>query len=215
MTVNSILDYKFDDFVRNMLSPAYFEVAILRRKVSQPDSYTPRILNFINNFEDSQREYILRKFMDLLNNYDPNPNSFRMFGGKTDENIEFFNHFLNVLKGDLFLQLQNISDDLNAEMFNKEEWEELKKKIDTISEQLFELIKRNDAGHEVIYNSVEEIKDDLLSKAESGKIFGKEFVQQQLSGKILDMAFKGSFFAMLSHAPEKLSSLSEFVQKLL
>ncbi|MGF7026295.1 hypothetical protein [Sphingobacterium sp. HSC-15S19] len=215
MTINSILDSKFHDFIWSNFRPYPFESAVMRTRFNHADNYTRRIFEFIDGFSGDNREYLLRKFLDWLNNYELEEKSFHTLGGLTKDNVEFFAYKIDNLKGDLILELQNISEDLDTEMFNKEEWEELKSKIDTISEQLFELIERNDAGHEVIYESVEEIKEELLSKAESGKIFGKEFVTQQLSGKILDMTFKASFFAMLSNAPEKLSSLSQFVQKLL
>lgn len=215
MTVNSILDDKFEAFKSHDLKPQHLQNAMMRSRSNQPGHYKTKIFEFVDTFKGTNKEYILRKFLNWLNNYKHEEHSFHQHLEPTDEIHQFLSKKFDALKGDLFLELQDISDDLNAEMFNNKEWEELKGKIDTISDQLFELIKRNDAGHEVIYNSVEEIRDELLNKAESGKIFGKEFVTQQLSGKILDMAFKGSFFAMLSKSPENLIDLSNHIKSIM
>ncbi len=215
MTVNSILDSKFDAFKNQYLQPFPLELAMIRATPNKPELYRTRISEFVNSFNLTNREYILRKFLDWLNNYKLEEKSFHQSAETTEEKAIFLSSKFGILKEDFLLELQNISDDLNAEMFNNEEWEELKSKIDTISEQLVELIKRNNAGQELIYDSVEEIKEELLSKAESGRIFGKEFVTQQLSGKILDMAFKGSFFAMLSKSPENLIDLSNHIKSIM
>lgn len=100
-------------------------------------------------------------------------------------------------------------------MFTKDEFEDLLSKIDKIAESLFAFQQKSDIANEIIYDSIDEIKEQLKNQAEKGKIFGKEFVEQQLAGKIMDMAFKGSFFAMLSHAPEQISGLANQIKGIL
>ncbi|GEM_PF-2929131 len=215
MAIEELLSRKADNFLnsrwsKNNLLNSFLQIA------GTNQSLLNNLETFIGSFENREHvKFVLLKALNKVKEThfsELNAKNYIPFTGHTSS---LFESKKQEIVDELILKLEYLGADIHEEMFTKEEWNDLVNKVDDIAKNLFDLMKANSAGHEVIYNSVDEVREHLMKDAESSKLFGKEFVMQQLSGKILDMAFKGSFFAMLSHAPEKLSSLSQFVQKLL
>lgn len=175
------------------------------------------LMNFVK--DDESKEYVLKRAitvlsgkirleiceqtMDLIGNEE----ALEIYESSSDNLSDFVD--------DLRIKLYDYGFNYSDEMFTKDEFEDLKSKLSDIAQSIYKFQQRQDAANEIIFNSVEELRDEFIKEAEKGKIFGKEFVKQQLAGKIMDMAFKGSFFAMLSYAPEQISDIANHVKGLL
>jgi len=215
MAIEELLNRKADTFLNarwstNNLLNTFLQIA------GTNQSLLHNLDNFIEGFDNREHlKFVLLKALNKVKNVqfsDLNSKDYIPFSVHTSG---IFESKRQEIVDELVLKLEYLGADIHAEMFTKEEWNELIKKVDDIAVNLFDLIKKNSAGQEVIYNSVDEVREHLMKDAESSKLFGKEFVTQQLSGKILDMAFKGSFFAMLSQSPENLIDLSNHIKSIM
>lgn len=211
MMVNDILDAKINSFL---------QIEIMKGLTTKIRDYhyngnvvLDKIRNIVNSNNQNHREYILKKIYYAIEEFE-NTFYYRITGPE-NVNKELFGKNKNLFLGDIILMLDSIDAVLSTEMYTKEEFQDLLSRIDKIAESLFSFQQKSAIANEIIYDSIDEIKEQLKTQAEKGKIFGKEFVEQQLAGKIMDMAFKGSFFAMLSHAPEQISEIADHVKGLL
>ncbi|WP_282635789.1 hypothetical protein [Sphingobacterium thalpophilum] len=213
MAINTLLERKIKKFTRDEIDE--FEIVSCCASIgADPEEIIEKIKDFVRQFGNkSHLEYVLRKILQYLDTV--NFTESNSYASYNVESLKSFKENLDEIKDYIILELDFLDINLDDEMYSKEEFDNLLHKIDSISEMLFDFQKRNEAAYEVIYNSVDEIKNELKASAEKGKVFGKEFVEQYLTGKIMDMAFKGSMFALLSQAPEKISELSEHIEKLL
>src|SRR5690606_34852040 len=94
----------------------------------------------------------------------------------------------------------------------KEEFNELIRKIDDISETLYELAKRQNAANEIIYNSTEELRDDLVSILNKSRIFGKKFTFTNLACRIAVLTGNTAFGYVLEKG---LDNMPEAINKLI
>lgn len=225
------------DILINKLIKAYFDKSDFTYRLIDENSdghnfYTSKIEEFLNSKgRTSGREYCIRKIIKHIQNLEYSysvsisylskvgPLSSRInksdaLANQTNKK-DVYEYKKQLILEYLVSRLSESEPDLHIEMFGKKEYEELLAKIDKIAESLFVFQQNSDIANEIIYESIDEIKKELKAQAEKGKIFGKEFVEQQLAGKVMDMAFKGSFFAMLSHAPEQISEIADHVKGLL
>lgn len=183
-------------------------------------SWLDSIESLMNSVRDNEsKEYILKKTITVLSSKIKLQIDEQMMDVLSQEEIiEIFENSSGILSDfvdDLRIKLYDYGFNYSDEMFTKDEFEEFKSKLSDIAQSIYEFQQRQDDANEKIYKSIEELRDQLIMEAEKGKVFGKEFVKQQISGKLMDMAFKGSFFAMLSHAPEQISNIANHVKSLL
>lgn len=215
MTVNDILDKRFEIFKNNQLTEDN-TVTYNASLSGSPDNFRKGIDKFYLSFENLENQkYIILKIIDRLNEIKFTTKNETIYASYDEYSSERFTNNIFRITSDLMLKLNDLGFATDTEIYDKSEFEELLTKIDKIAESIFIFQQKSDIANEIMYDSIDEIKEQLKNQAEKGKIFGKEFVEQQLAGKIMDMAFKGSFFAMLSHAPEQISDIANHVKGLL
>ncbi|NJI75838.1 hypothetical protein HCX49_21815 [Sphingobacterium kitahiroshimense] len=212
MAFNDILDRQCKIFFNDKFEESRL-IHSLIGPATRKEPVDKALNTFLQDFKDeSHLEYIALKTIEYLDNLKLKINN-------SEEYVDIDKYFIDEgiveLTDRLKLRLHNIGANLKKEVYTKEEFEDLLSKIDKIAESLFSFQQKSDIANEIIYDSVDQIREQLKAQAEKGKIFGKEFVEQQLAGKVMDMAFKGSFFAMLSYAPEQISDIADHVKGLL
>lgn len=215
MNVNDILDKRLEIFKNEQLT----EYNVINYNASLSgnfENFKKGIDKFYLSFDNlDNQKYIILKIIDHLNGIKFTHKNETIYASYDEYSSERYTNNIFRITSDLTLKLNDLGFATDTEMYSKKEFEDLLSKIDKIAESLFAFQQKSDIANEIIYDSVEEIKEELKAQAQKGKIFGKEFVEQQLAGKIMDMTFKGSFFAMLSQAPEHLSDIADHVQGLL
>lgn len=197
MTINKILDNKLEQYINKSL-PKFLVYQYFGGHSDNVDLLIDRIDDFVYGIsKDEHKMYCLRYFHNYIANIqleDSNTIS------RDKENIRvWFEEKKALMLGHIALELDDIGDSLSDEIFTAVEFEEFKSKLSDIAASIFEFQQRQEAANEVIYNSVEELRDQLISDAEKGKIFGKEFVKQQLAGKVIDMTVKGGAITVISN----------------
>ncbi|MEN5085698.1 hypothetical protein ABE426_04410 [Sphingobacterium faecium] len=226
-----ILNVLINKFTKAYFDKSDFTHRLIDENLDGKNFYTSKIEEFINSKDRTEgREYCIRKIIEHIQNleYSNSGSISNLLSGPLSSRInksdaqsyqnnkkDVYEYKKQLILEYLISKLSEDEPDLHIEMFGEKEYDELLSKIDKIAESLFTFQQKSDIANEIIYDSIDEIKEQLKAQAEKGKIFGKEFVEQQLAGKIMDMAFKGSFFAMLSHAPEQISDIAGQVKGLL
>lgn len=215
MAFNNLLDRKTDDFLRSKWSTVGLMNTFLRL-TGKVEILEDKLEEFLKQFTDRVHlEYVLLRILNKVDGTNFTQENCKNYIEFSSHTFQIFESNKTRITDDLKFRLYNNGINLDKEMYTREEFEDLLSKIDKIAESIFAFQQKSDIANEIIYDSIDEIKEELKAQAEKGKIFGKEFVEQQLAGKIMDMAFKGSFFAMLSHAPEQISDIAGHVKGLL
>ncbi|GAA4137910.1 hypothetical protein GCM10022216_14450 [Sphingobacterium kyonggiense] len=207
MVTNDILDRKIEVLHQSHLHFILVEQT-LAGFAKDINPITDRIDDFILDLStDIRKEYCLLKFLHHFQSLD-----FEKIRKRYNENSELvFNKNKQLVIDHIALMLEELDVKFDTEIFSNKEFEALKAEISKLANTIFEFQTRQEASNEVIFNSVEEIKDQLISDAEKARIFGKEFVKQQLAGKLIEMSFKGGAAAFLNHLPSHLNNIQKFI----
>lgn len=214
MKHQEILDNSVEHFLASKWS-----IAGLKLTFHQIKGTTKILLKLLDDFlfefnKDSHKEYVLLKILEKVKNVNFNPED-EGYIEYNEHTLQRFNDIKQIVLDNLSLQLLNLGVDLEKEMFTEEEFRSFKDELSSIARSIFELQQRQEVANEVIFNSVEEIKAQLFKDAEKGKIFGKEFVKQQMAGKVMDMTFKAGAATFLSYLPEHLSKVQKFLDNII
>lgn len=199
---NDYLNIRLKKFTRARLSEYS-----LNFKKDGPDKIFSSIKSFVDfSQEKVEKEFLYKSIIDYLKEFKPKFVT-------TISIPEFAEHEYQkqCLIDCIVLELGNLDISINEEIFTQSEFEEFKSKLSEIAEAIFDFQKQQNDTNALIFNSIEEIKEQLVKDAEKGKIFGKNFVYQQLAGKLIDMTIKGAATAFISQFSYKLPDFTKFL----
>lgn len=184
MPIEEALSRKLEKFLFETLWLDGFQGYIIGNFDGGRDSLLEKIKVFISNHKllDHQ-QYLIRRIL-----YHVRAEEFDENEAINSKNVESERSVFEENKQHLLDELTIIADQSNIsisdEHLTKEEFNKLIRKIDDISETLYELAKRQNAANEIIYNSTEELRDDLVSILNKSRIFGKKFTFTNLACRI-------------------------------
>ncbi len=207
MAIEEVLDRKLDSLFQKDLSKKNV-LQLLGSYKTDYNSVKFIINEFCKDLNKDQKTYCLLNIENYLRPIELHKDHDVPFGGYYK--INFYKN-KQLLIDDLHLQLEDLNYKLDTEIFTDEEFLSFKNELSNIAKSIFEFKQRQESANELIFNSVEEIKDQLFKDAEKAKIFGKEFVIQQAAGKVMDMTMKAGATAFLSHVPEHFSKIQKFL----
>lgn len=217
MTINNILDQKFNDFVNDELYIGTIAAYCNGSIAEGSKSFKVEVDRFFSQiYKKDHQKYLYRKLLVYLNDLEfnvQNKSGGRLIISEQDERS--FDDEFSRIKNDVILNLENLGVDVLEETFTKQDLKVLIDKVEYIATKLDWLQKQNLAGQEVIYNSVYDIKEDLLDGVEEVSILGKSKTMQYFKGKVADMAFKLGVGKVLTLLPENYKEVENTIKELL
>lgn len=213
MAIDKSIDGKFEAFLTDSFSVESFQGYLIDSFNDGENSLLTKLTKFIYSFKSlDHRKYILRKILYYVkeNSYDENETFNK---NQPDAERRVFEKNKTMLLDELAIIADEFNVSVGDEHLTKEEFNELARVIKDISTNLYELITKQNAANEVIYNSVEELRGDLTSIMEKSRIFGKEFTITNLVLRIAMMTGKSVYSHSLGkgidHASTFIKTLSE------
>src|SRR5690606_5226632 len=206
--MKDIIDADIQKFIKQKLNDYLMIFATYQK--GGPKLAIKGVEEFIGSYHHpDDMEYVIRVLSDYLNIY---LDKRYEIGARDKANI---NSFISEVRTIFYKESRKYNFDLVNDSFTNKEFEELKSKLSDIAESIFEFRNRQEFANEVIYNSVEEIRSELVKNAEKGRVLGKDFVIQQLAGKLIDMTVKGGAGAVLTKMSSQYSELSGKIMALM
>jgi len=215
MNLDAVLDGKLESFLKNDLDKTTI-VAFCSSMVPNPARIIEDIDDFIGDVSKIEHKvYLLRNILDYIDSIEFTEDLVTAYTSYNDQARARFDENIALVNGHIILMLHDFNYKLDDEVFTNEEFESFKEQLSQIAKNLYEFQTRQEAANELIYNSVDELKEELIKNAEKGKIFGKKFVQEQIAGKIMDMTLTGGITNLLSMFSNRHSDLLDFMKGLL
>lgn len=213
MPIEEALSRKFEKFLFDTLWIDGFQGYIIGNFDGGRDSLLEKIKVFISNHKllDHQ-QYLTRRIL-----YHVRAEEFDENEAINSKNVESEKRVFEENKQHLLDELTIMADQSNTsisdEHLTNKEFNELIHKVDYISKTLYELVKRQNAANEIIYNSTEELRNDLVSILDKSRIFGKKFTFTNLACRIAVLTGNTAFGYVLEkgldNMPEALNTLIE------
>lgn len=215
MNLNEILDRKLFSYLDRHLTKSTI-VTMCSSIGAKPKFVIDKIDDLLMEVDYEYEGYLIQKLLEYFNSEEFfTENNITAYTSNTPEAYERFVYNFTLVKDHLILKLNKLSIKIDDEIFTDKEFDDLKDMLYDISKNIYDIQKKQDAAHEVLYDSINEIHEELIKNAEKGRVFGKEFVKEQLAGKVIDMTFKGGAGAFLTKFTTDFGELPSFIKGLL
>lgn len=161
------------------------------------ENFEKELSKFISTIHYTDREYVIRKLLVFFEELEPLKH-IKKENYKQDKVNQFIEKAIESLE---YISYKHLGDDHFHSQAENHQFNEILRKLDEMLAKIDLANIRKEAGQEVIFESVEDLRELLHSELKKSSIFGISFVKRQFIGLLLEYFGGKSLDTIIENSP--------------